>query len=116
MPGLTEGEYEALKSDIKEHGILYPAIVDEDSRGLALRGVALPSCRVSEAAARQILRAPGVLGCRASLELERHECLVPDHPCVVSRFYDERISGAYLGFCSILVCHVQTSRINDANM
>lgn len=32
LPPLTEAEYEALKADIAEHGILYPVILDEDDR------------------------------------------------------------------------------------
>jgi hypothetical protein len=30
LPALTDEEYAALKEDIREHGILYPVIVDED--------------------------------------------------------------------------------------
>lgn len=30
LPALTDDEYRALKSDIKQHGILYPIIVDEN--------------------------------------------------------------------------------------
>ncbi|HSJ73819.1 MAG TPA: tyrosine-type recombinase/integrase [Miltoncostaeaceae bacterium] len=32
LPALTDDEYAALKADIREHGILYPLIVDEDGR------------------------------------------------------------------------------------
>jgi hypothetical protein len=34
LPPLTDDEYDALKADIAEHGILYPVIVDEDDRVL----------------------------------------------------------------------------------
>jgi ParB-like chromosome segregation protein Spo0J len=44
LPALTDEEYDALKGDITEHGILVPVIVDED--GLVLDGV--HRCRISD--------------------------------------------------------------------
>jgi hypothetical protein len=44
LPPLTNAEYEALKADIAEHGILYPVIVDD--AGLVLDGV--HRCRIAD--------------------------------------------------------------------